>query len=85
MKQRLQEHGSKALPYANVLSVEAVLMAIDERFHLALTRTELALLGPGIAIALRYVWLLMRPIARALYRRLVAKAEGGPPAQPPIA
>lgn len=69
-----------AAPYGNVLSVETLLMALDERFHFAFTRTELAIAGVFISAALHFtirvlipaVWKYTRPIARALYRRLLA-------------
>lgn len=71
MKEAIKNGAAGAAPYANTLGFEALLMALDERFKFGLTRTELALLAPAGALALHFLWKYGRPIAKALYKKLL--------------
>lgn len=67
----MKEAAKTGAPYANVLGVESVLMALDERFSLDFTRTELAIAGVFISAALHFGIKYGRPIAAAMYRKLL--------------
>ncbi len=60
-------------PYANSLSWTALAMALDERFHWSLTRTELAFIALGAAAVFHAAIKYGRPIAAALYRRVLKR------------
>ena len=75
MKEMIKRGSNGAAPYFNTLTFEGLFMAIDERFHLSLTRTELALMAPLAAVVFHLAIKYGRSIASALYNKLLRRVN----------